>query len=162
MSGELRLFGAAEHNLRDVDVTFGPGLTAIVGVSGSGKSSLAFDVVYAEARRRFMESLALGHAGARVPAAQVRRIEALGPAVAVAQNVLNHNPESTVATSVGLHPFLRILYSRFAEVGCPRCGVRVRALSREERLAVALDMLGRAASVDVEVAVVRDVAGSHA
>jgi excinuclease ABC subunit A len=161
MSGELRVFGAAEHNLRDVDVTFGPGLTAIVGVSGSGKSSLAFDVVYAEARRRFMESLALGRAGARVPAAQVRRIEGLGPAVAVAQNVLNHNPESTVATSVGLHPFLRILYARFAEVACPRCAVPVRSVSREERLVIALEMLTRLDSLTVEVAVVRGQPGSH-
>src|SRR5436305_14494850 len=130
----LQVQGAAEHNLRDVEVTFGPGLTAIVGVSGSGKSSLAFDVVYAEARRRFRESRALGREGARVPAAPVRRIEGLGPAVAVAQNVLNHNPASTVATSVGLHPFLRILYARFAAPGpgplrsanspaCPRCAV---------------------------------------
>jgi excinuclease ABC subunit A len=161
MSGELRLFGAAEHNLRDVDVTFGPGLTAIVGVSGSGKSSLAFDVVYAEARRRFMESLALGRAGARVPAAQVRRIEGLGPAVAVAQNVLNHNPESTVATSVGLHPFLRLLYARFAEVSCPRCAVPVRSVSREERLAIALELLTRRDSLAVEVAVARGQPGSH-
>ena len=76
-----------------------------------------------------------------MPAAQVRSIEGLGPAVAIAQNVLNLNPASTVATSVGLHPFLRILYARFADVTCPRCEVPVRAVSREERLAIALDML---------------------
>jgi excinuclease ABC subunit A len=131
MVGELRVLGAAEHNLRDVDVTLGPGLTAVVGVSGSGKSSLAFDVVYAAA-------------------------------VAVAENVLNRNPASTVATSTGLHPFLRILFSRFAEVACSRCGVPVRAVSREERLAVALDLLANADSLDVDVAVVRGLAGSHA
>src|SRR2546428_63466 len=113
MGEKLKVFGAAEHNLRDIDVTFGPGLTAVVGVSGSGKSSLAFDVVYTESRRRFLESLSLGGARARVPAAHVRSIEGLGPAVAIAQNVLNRNPMSTVATSVGLHPFLRILYARF-------------------------------------------------
>ncbi len=158
----LDVHGAAEHNLREVDVTFGPGLTAVVGVSGSGKSSLAFDVVYNEARRRFVESLALGRSTARVPAAHVRSIEGLGPAVAVAQNVLNRNPASTVATSVGLHPFLRILYARFAEVSCPRCDVPVRALSSEERLAAALELLSTTASVDVEVAVVRGLAGSHA
>src|SRR5581483_9934472 len=95
----LDVQGAAEHNLRDVDVTFGSGLTAVVGVSGSGKSSLAFDVVYAEARRRFTETMAVGRR-ARVPAAHVRRIDGLGPAVSIAQNVLNLNPMSTVATSV--------------------------------------------------------------
>ncbi len=159
---ELRVLGAAEHNLRDLDVTFGPGLTAVVGVSGSGKSSLAFDVVYAEARRRFIESLGLGRAVARMPAAQVRSIEGLGPAVAIEQNVLNVNPSSTVATSVGLHPFLRILYARFADVGCPTCQVPVRAVSREERLALALDLLEVAGSLDVEVAVVRGLTRSHA
>ncbi|MFD3399782.1 hypothetical protein ACFWUU_03845 [Kribbella sp. NPDC058693] len=145
-------------------MAFGAGLTAVVGVSGSGKSSLAFDVVYAEARRRFLESLALGGNGARVPAARVRRIDGLGPAVAVAQNVLNRNPASTVATSVGLHPFLRILYSRFAEVECPHCHVPVRAISAEERLTTALDLLARDESldVDVDVAIVRGLIGSHA
>ncbi|MEQ4209116.1 ATP-binding cassette domain-containing protein [Actinopolymorpha sp. B9G3] len=162
MVGKLRVLGAAEHNLRDVNVTFGPGVTAVVGVSGSGKSSLAFDVIYTEARRRFIETLALGRRGGRVPAAQVRSIEGLGPAVAIAQNVLNVNPASTVATSVGLHPFLRILYARFADVSCPRCEVPVRAVSREERLAIALDMLATAGTVEVEVAVVRSLRRSHA
>ncbi|MFG1814800.1 ATP-binding cassette domain-containing protein [Kribbella sp. NPDC049174] len=162
MVGKLKVLGASEHNLLDVDVTFGPGVTAVVGVSGSGKSSLAFDVVYAEARRRFTESFTPGRRGARVPAAQVRRIEGLGPAVAIAQNVLNTNPASTVATSVGLHPFLRILYARFADVTCPRCEVPVRSVSREERLAIASDLLATAGSLDVEVAVVRGLRRSHA
>jgi excinuclease ABC subunit A len=159
---ELRVLGAAEHNLRDVDVAFGPGLTAIVGVSGSGKSSLAFDVVYSEARRRFVDSLGLDRPGGGIAPARVRHIEGLGPAVAVAQNVLNRNPSSTLATSVGLHPFLRILYARFADVTCPRCVVPVRSVSREERLALALDMLDTHDVLDVEVAVVRALRGSHA
>lgn len=162
MRRELKVLGAAEHNLREVDVTFGPGLTAVVGVSGSGKSSLAFDVVYTEARRRFVESLALGRPAARVPAARVRSIEGLGPAVAIAQNVLNVNPASSVATSVGLHPFLRVLYARFADVACPRCGVPVRSVSSEERLAIALELLAAAGSLEVEVAVVRGLRRSHA
>ena len=153
--------GAAEHNLHEVDVSFGPGLTAVVGVSGSGKSSLAFDVVYSEAHRRFVEALALGGTRTRVPAAQVRTIDGLGPAVAVAQNVLNRNPASTAASSVGLHPFLRILYSRFAEVECPRCHVPVRALSSEERLTTALDLLAGQDELEVEVAIVRHLSGSH-
>src|SRR5947207_4828745 len=94
--------GASEHNLRDVDVAFGPGLTAVVGVSGSGKSSLVFDTIYNEARRRFLETLALGSPWLRVPPADVRRITGLGPAVSIAQNVLNRNPLSTVATSTGM------------------------------------------------------------
>ncbi|HUR49719.1 MAG TPA: hypothetical protein VMY88_09375, partial [Acidimicrobiales bacterium] len=151
-----------EHNLRNVDVTFGPGLTAVVGVSGSGKSSLVFDVVYAEAHRRFVESLALGRNRVRLPSPHVRRLEGLGPAVAVAQNVLNVNPASLVATSVGAHPFLRILYARFADVSCPHCGLPVRSVSREERLAIALKLLEREDNLDVEVAVVRGLAGSHA
>ena len=162
MAGNLKVVGAAEHNLRDVDVTFGPGLTAVVGVSGSGKSSLVFDVIYAEAHRRFVESLALGRNRLRLRSPHVRRLEGLGPAVAVAQNVLNVNPASLVATSVGVHPFFRILYARFADVSCPNCDVPVRAVSREERLAIALDLLKEAGSLDVEVAVVRGLSGSHA
>jgi excinuclease ABC subunit A len=153
--------GAAEHNLADVDVTFGPGLTALVGVSGSGKSSLAFDTVYSEARRRFMEALALGSPWARVQPARVRRIDGLGPAVSVSQNQVNRNPNSTVATAIGLHPFLRVLYARGAEVSCPRCGTAVRVVSREERMRLAADLVSHA-DVDVDVPVVRGIAGGHA
>ncbi len=152
--------GATEHNLADIDVTLGPGLTAVVGVSGSGKSSLAFDTVYNEARRRFMEALALGSPWARMTPARVRRIDGLGPAVSIAQNVVNHNPDSTVATALGLHPFLRILYARGAEVTCPRCHGQVRAISREERLRLAMDVLGQS-DADIEVPVVRSVTGGH-
>ena len=157
----LEVNGAAEHNLRDLDVTFGQGVTAIVGVSGSGKSSLVFDVVYAEAHRRFIESLALGRSRVRLRAPRVRGIAGLGPAVAVAQNVLNVNPASLVATSIGVHPFLRILYARFAEVSCPRCDVSVRAVSREERIAIALEMLSEVDALDVEVAIARRLTGRH-
>src|SRR6185295_13737463 len=87
--------------------------------------------------------------------------DGLGPAVSIAQNVLNRNPNSTVATSVGLHPFLRILYSRFADVACPDCGTPVRAVSKEQRLTIAVDRL-KDGDLDVDVAVVRGIAGTHA
>ena len=124
----LYVEGAAEHNLADVDVSFGGGLTAIVGVSGSGKSSLAFDVVYHEARRRLLDSLSLASPWSRVPPARVRHIGGLAPAVALGQDSVIRNPSSTVATASGVHPFLRVLYARFAQRVCPGCGSGDRGL----------------------------------
>src|SRR5437588_864244 len=109
----ITVSGATQNNLRDIDVEIGPGLTAVVGVSGSGKSTLAFDTIHHEARRRFLETLSLGSPWHRMPPARVRKITGLGPAVSVEQNTLNRNPLSTLATSAGLHPFLRILFARF-------------------------------------------------
>src|SRR5436190_1306701 len=96
-AGSLYVEGAAENNLVDVDVALGAGLTAIVGVSGSGKSSLAFDVVYHEARRRLLDSLSLSSPWSRVPPARVRHIRGLAPAVALGQDSVIRNPSSTVA-----------------------------------------------------------------
>src|SRR4029453_6527496 len=109
---------------------------------------------------RFLETLALGSPWLRMPPANVRRITGLGPAVSIAQNVLNRNPASTVASSTGMHPFFRILYARFADAACPPCARPVRALSDEEAPPAVLALLD-AAEIDVEVPLVRGLAGSH-
>ena len=128
----IRIEGASEHNLKDVDVEFGDGLTVVTGVSGSGKTSLVFDTLYHEAYRRFLEIFSLGSAGTRLSPAKVRRITGLGPAVAVGQNLLNRNPASILASASGLHPLLRLLYARFGERHCPRCGSGLTVLSEDE------------------------------
>jgi excinuclease ABC subunit A len=158
---ELRIEGAAEHNLREVDVEFGGGITAVVGVSGSGKSSLVFDTLYHEARRRFLETLSLGSAALRLRPARVREIRGLRPAVAVAQNVLNRNPHSSVATASGVHPFLRLLFARFAERRCLRCGGSVTTASLDTQLAT-LRSMAAAGRVAVIAPLVRGAEGSHA
>ena len=103
----IRIRGASEHNLQGIDVEFEDGLTVVTGVSGSGKTSLVFDTLYHEARRRFLEIFALGSTASRMSPARVQAITGLCPAVAVGQNLLNRNPDSTLATASGLHPFLR-------------------------------------------------------
>ena len=159
--GSLYVEGAAEHNLTDVDISFGGGLTAIVGVSGSGKSSLAFDVVYHEARRRLFDSLSLASPWSRVPPARVRHIGGLAPAVALGQDSVIRNPSSTVATASGVHPFLRVLYARFAQRVCPDCGTVIEVLTGEERLARARAILN-GEGCKVVVPLVMRAAGSHA
>jgi excinuclease ABC subunit A len=160
-AGSLRVEGAAENNLVDVDVALGAGLTAIVGVSGSGKSSLAFDVVYHEARRRLLDSLSLSSPWSRVPPARVRHIHGLAPAVALGQDSVIRNPSSTVATASGVHPFLRLIYARFAERVCSQCGAAVEVLTQEERLRRARALLERDRG-DVVVPLVTHDLGTHA
>jgi excinuclease ABC subunit A len=160
-AGSLYVEGAAENNLQDVDVELGGGLTAIVGVSGSGKSSLAFDVVYHEARRRLLDSLSLASPWSRVPPARVRHIGGLAPAVALGQDSVIRNPSSTVATASGVHPFLRLLYARFAERVCPECATAVEVLTKEERLGRARALLD-GDSGEIVVPLVTRASGTHA
>jgi excinuclease ABC subunit A len=156
---EIHIRGAREHNLRDVDVDLGDGLTVITGVSGSGKTSLAFDVLYHEARRRFIEIYELG--GRHRPApAEVGRITGLGPAVAVGQNLLNRNPNSTLATASGLHPLLRLLYARFGQRHCARCGAAL-ALSTADEIVERLAQAAAAGPTTAWAPLLRDARGSH-
>jgi excinuclease ABC subunit A len=124
--------GAREHNLKNIDVIIPRDkLVAITGVSGSGKSSLAFDTIYAEGQRRYMESLAsyarqfLG----RMEKPDVDYIEGLSPAISIDQKGPSHNPRSTVGTVTEIYDYLRLLFARVGHPHCPNCGREVSRLS---------------------------------
>ena len=117
--------GAREHNLKNVDVMIPRNkLVVVTGVSGSGKSSLAFDTIYAEGQRRYVESLSayarqfLG----RMEKPDVDYIEGLSPAIAIDQKGVSHNPRSTVGTVTEIYDYMRLLFARVGRPHCPQCG----------------------------------------
>jgi excinuclease ABC subunit A len=117
--------GAREHNLKNIDITIPRDkLVVITGVSGSGKSSLAFDTIYAEGQRRYMESLSayarqfLG----RMEKPDVDYIEGLSPAISIDQKGVSRNPRSTVGTVTEIYDYLRLLFARVGHPHCPQCG----------------------------------------
>jgi excinuclease ABC subunit A len=134
--------GAREHNLRNVDVTIPRDrLTVITGLSGSGKSSLAFDTIYAEGQRRYVESLS---AYARqflglMEKPDVDAIEGLSPAISIEQKTAGHNPRSTVGTVTEIYDYLRLLYARAGTPHCPNCGRPVQRQSPAQISASILD-----------------------
>ncbi|MGW2033409.1 hypothetical protein [Streptomyces sp. NPDC001811] len=156
----VRIEGATENNLRDIDVTLSEGVTAVVGASGSGKSSLVFDTLHREARHRFLATLAGAPAAAAARAARVRAVHGLRPAVAVGQNVLNRNPRSTVATAAGVHPFLRVLFARFAVLRCPCCAAVTETVTAEEQLSL-LRAAAACGPVEVVAPLTRGARGTH-
>ncbi|MEN6641859.1 MAG: excinuclease ABC subunit UvrA [Armatimonadia bacterium] len=131
MSDELiHIYGAREHNLRDLTLTIPRNkLVVFCGVSGSGKSSLAFDTIYAEGQRRYVESLspyARQFLGTMMRPA-VDHIDGLSPAIAIDQKTASSNPRSTVATITEIYDYLRVLFARAGEPHCYLCGVPVKA-----------------------------------
>jgi excinuclease ABC subunit A len=156
----IRVKGARENNLKSVDVEFHDGLTVVTGVSGSGKTSLVFETLYHEARRRFEEVFQFGSVGQRLSPAQVERITGLGPAIAVGQNLFNRNPNSTLATASGLHPLLRLLFARFGTKVCSSCGEDINVLSDDEIVAEIVH-LSKNSSVSVLTPLVWESFGSH-
>jgi len=156
----IHIQGAAEHNLQHIDVDFPDGLTVVTGVSGSGKTSLVFDTLYHEARRRFLEIYALGSSELRLSPARVDSITGLGPAIAVGQNLLNRNPNSTLASASGMHPFLRLLYANFGQRRCSQCGTVLSILTEDEILSTLIDLAARQ-SFQVYAPLLHDVPGSH-
>ena len=124
----IHVKGAREHNLKNIEIKIPRGqLVVITGVSGSGKSSLAFDTIYAEGQRRYVESLSayarqfLG----RMDKPDVDYIEGLSPAISIDQKGVSHNPRSTVGTVTEIYDYLRLLFARVGTPHCPKCGLPV-------------------------------------
>jgi excinuclease ABC subunit A len=136
--------GARTHNLKNISVEMPRNkMVVITGMSGSGKSSLAFDTIFAEGQRRYVESLS---AYARqflnqMPKPDVDEISGLSPAISIDQKSRSNNPRSTVATITEIYDYLRVLYARIGRPHCPVCGDEIKKLSNEEIMNFALDKI---------------------
>jgi len=163
---EIEIKGARENNLKNIDVKFKDGLTVVTGISGSGKSSLVFDTLYHESNRRLINLFGYSRkwssqrSSYKLAPAKVGSITGLGPAVAVGQNLLNRNPNSTLVTATGLHPLLRLLYARFGVRKCLNCGADVTILTQDEIINYILSLV-QEKSVVVYSQLVNNVIGSH-
>ena len=134
-AADIEIRGAREHNLRNVSLTLPRNqLIVMTGVSGSGKSSLAFDTLYAEGQRRYVESLSsyarqfLG----QLPKPDVDRVSGLAPSISIQQKSASRNPRSTVGTITEIQDYLRVLFARVGRPGCARCGREIQAQTTEQ------------------------------
>src|SRR6185436_16652278 len=142
MTQHIVITGAREHNLKDISVTIPRDrLVVITGLSGSGKSSLAFDTLYAEGQRRYVESLS---AYARqfleqMDKPDVDSIEGLSPAISIEQKTTSHNPRSTVGTVTEIYDYLRLLFARIGKPHCFKCGKEIKAQAIQQMVDAILE-----------------------
>ena len=162
-SDSIIIRGAREHNLKNIDLAIPRDrLVIITGVSGSGKSSLAFDTIYAEGQRRYVESLSayarqfLG----RIEKPDVDYIEGLSPAISIDQKGPSHNPRSTVGTVTEIYDYLRLLFARVGHPHCPNCG---REISRQtvQQIVDAVQQISDGSRIMVLAPLIRDRKGEH-
>ena len=163
-SGSIVVRGAREHNLKSINLTLPRNrLIVITGLSGSGKSSLAFDTLYAEGQRRYVESLS-AYARQfleRLEKPDVDAIEGLSPAIAIEQRTAGSNPRSTVATQTEIYDYLRVLFARAGSPHCPRCRLPISRQSAQEIVDQALALAPQTA-LAILAPVVRGRKGEYA
>lgn len=163
MNSDLTIRGAREHNLKDVSLTLPRNqMIVFTGISGSGKSSLAFDTIYAEGQRRYVESLSsyarqfLGQS--KKP--DVDSIDGLSPAIAIDQKTTSKNPRSTVGTVTEIYDYLRLLYARAGTPHCPQCGRTIERQTVDQILDIVMQE-AEGTRLNIFAPVVRDRKGEH-
>ncbi len=159
----IKIRGASEHNLKNIDLEIPRNeLVVLTGLSGSGKSSLAFDTIYAEGQRRYMESLSsyarqfLG----QMEKPDVESIEGLSPAISIDQKSTNRNPRSTVGTVTEIYDYMRLLYARIGIPHCPKCGKEIRRQTVDQMVDQILSMPDKT-KIQLLAPVVRGRKGEH-
>lgn len=164
MLEKIVIKGARQHNLKNLDITIPKNkFVVITGVSGSGKSSLAFDTIYSEGQRRYVESLS---AYARQFIGQMNKpevdsIEGLAPAISIEQKTTNRNPRSTVGTITEVYDYMRLLFAHIGKAHCPICGRRVEKQSIEEISESILERLEEGEKFMLLAPLVKDKKGTH-
>ncbi len=159
----IKIKGAKEHNLKNISVDIPRDeFVVLTGLSGSGKSSLAFDTIFAEGQRRYMESLSsyarqfLG----QMEKPDVEKIEGLPPAISIDQKSTNHNPRSTVGTVTEIYDYLRLLYARIGIPHCPKCGKEIKRQTVDQMVDVIMSLPERT-KIQLLAPVVRGRKGEH-